>query len=122
MLGSLLQDILQDILEDKALVESILHAPPYYFARCPCPSPWQDAIPSVGYPPSYVSSLSLHLGPLLSSLTPDVGRLTVISPLSLCGQRVLSLLVLGNLVGGVLLADLSLTVGSSSLGDVDHCE
>ena len=42
-------------------------------------------------------------------------RLTVISPLSLGGQRVLSLLVLSDLVGGVLLADLSLAVYSSVL-------
>ena len=63
-----------------------------------------------------------HSAQVPSSLMLDVGRLTVISPLSLCGQRVLSLLVLGNLMRGVLLADLSLTVGSSSLGNVDHCE
>jgi hypothetical protein len=40
----------------------------------------------------------------------DETRLTVISSLSLGGERVLSLLVLGNLVGGVLLADLTLAV------------
>lgn len=53
-------------------------------------------------------------------LTTVTGLLSVVSSLSLGGKRVLALLVLGNLVGGVLPASLTLAVGSSGLGDVDH--
>jgi hypothetical protein len=52
-------------------------------------------------------------------LTTVTALLSVISSLSLGNDRVLSLLVLGDLVGSVLSARLSLAVGSSSLGDVD---
>jgi hypothetical protein len=70
-----------------------------------------------GIDPLAVPSLSM-LTTCLSLLSPshcsipsiDETRLTVISSLSLGGERVLSLLVLGNLVGGVLLADLTLAV------------
>ena len=52
-------------------------------------------------------------------LTTVTTLLAVISSLSLGNDRVLSLLVLGDLVGSVLSARLALAVGSSSLGDVD---
>lgn len=48
--------------------------------------------------------------PLASPPTSLKIQLTVVSSLSLSGKRVLALLVLGNLVGGVLLASLTLAV------------
>lgn len=52
-------------------------------------------------------------------LTTVTGLLAVITTLSLCKQRGLSCLVLGDLVLGVLLAVLALAVGSAGLGNVD---
>lgn len=52
-------------------------------------------------------------------LTTVTALLSVVSSLSLGNDRVLSLLVLGDLVRGVLSALLALAVGSSGLGNVD---
>lgn len=63
--------------------------------------------------------------PILSPATYGLGLttvtalLSVVSSLSLGNDGVLSLLVLGDLVRGVLSALLALAVGSSGLGNVD---
>ena len=52
-------------------------------------------------------------------LTTITGLLTVITSLTLSEQGSLAGLVLGNLVGGVLLAGLTLAVSVTGLGNVD---
>lgn len=69
---------------------------------------------------SSVETSRLSFWLILPSTHPLKMKLTVVSPLSLSRQRVLSLLVLGNFVGGVLPALLALAVwqSASSLHDL----
>ena len=57
----------------------------------------------------------------LSSVRTPVGNeyVPVITSLTLGEERSLTSLVLGNLVGGVLLAGLALAIGVAGLGNVD---